>query len=199
MSEDKNKLEGTRCNNCPMTLKKCVKKTTSVLNTSVDDKRLKEQILEVSKILYKENKYLFDKKLQEQCIAAYFWKTFIEKYSGEYIGYDIDIEYSRFGDKGKAQSAFFQKNSRKRMRPDMIIHKRGCTFYDFACIEFKVPWSNAKCLNNDYKKLKELTDLKGNYKYKYGVSVVLDKNPTLKWFTDGKEYKAQNESNDEKL
>lgn len=179
------------CKNFDRKSEKCL----DIQSDPVTKEELEKQIIAISKDLYKYNKHLFEIEVHEQCVAALFWHYFLNKYSEQYKGYDIDIEYSKAGENVKRID-----DSKKYVRPDLIIHKRNCNKYNFAWIEFKTLWNNSdKRMNLDYDKLKKATSTKCKIKYKYGISVVLDKNPTLKWFTDGKEYKAQNESNDEKL
>ena len=82
-------------------------------------------------------------------------------------GYDVDCEYNRFGCEGK-----FVEKLNQNVIPDIIIHKRGkCN--NFIAIEVKTWWNKSK-VSADKDKLTELT--KSKYNYKYGISLVINKN-----------------------
>ena len=81
--------------------------------------------------------------------------------------YDVDCEYNRYGYEGK-----FVEKLKQNVIPDIIIYKRGkCNNY--IAIEVKTWWNKSKVLE-DKKKLLELT--KAKYNYKYGISLVINKN-----------------------
>ena len=81
--------------------------------------------------------------------------------------YDVDCEYNRFGYEGK-----FVEKLKQNVIPDIIINKRGkCN--NFIAIEVKTWWNKSK-VSVDKDKLIELT--KSKYNYKYGISLVINKN-----------------------
>lgn len=81
--------------------------------------------------------------------------------------YDVDCEYNRFGYEGK-----FVEKLKQNVIPDIIIHKRGkCN--NFIAIEVKTWWNKSK-VSDDKDKLIELT--RSKYNYKYGISLIINKN-----------------------
>ena len=81
--------------------------------------------------------------------------------------YDVDCEYNRFGYEGK-----FVEKLKQNVIPDIIIHKRGkCN--NFIAIEVKTGWNKSK-VSDDKDKLIELT--RSKYNYKYGISLIINKN-----------------------
>lgn len=84
--------------------------------------------------------------------------------------YDVDCEYNRFDCEGK-----FVEKLKQNVIPDIIIHKRG-EVNNFVAIEIKTWWNKHK-RSSDIDKLTELT--RGKYHYKYGFSIVINKNRDL--------------------
>ena len=70
--------------------------------------------------------------------------------------------------------------------PDVIIHKRGSNDKNVLVMEFKTYWNDNQ--KNDEGKIRKLTDQQGDYKYAYGMTVLIgiDK-PKINLFVDGKE------------
>ena len=79
--------------------------------------------------------------------------------------YDLDNEYNRNGQDSKRTPNF--KNG---TYPDLIIHKRGSNEKNVIIIECKTNWNND--IHIDLQKLKNFICIKGEYKYKYGVSII---------------------------
>lgn len=74
--------------------------------------------------------------------------------------------------------------------PDIIVHKRGNNDDNLIVIEVK-PWWNdkSKAFIKDENKLAYLTNYNNQYKYKYGFSLIINKNredTEVKIFIDGK-------------
>lgn len=94
--------------------------------------------------------------------------------------YDLDCEYNRNGVECKSLPSFPNGTY-----PDLIIHKRGSNDKNILVMEFKTYWnSNVK---DDMKKIEEFTDTNGKYRFKYGVSVLVNIDaPKLKWFGNEK-------------
>jgi len=89
--------------------------------------------------------------------------------------YNIDAEYNRNFYEPK-----YLPKSPNGSYPDLIIHKRGSNDFNLLIIEFKTWWDNNN--ETDIRKIKEFMDLTGNYRYKFGLSVVLDKEkPICEW------------------
>lgn len=91
--------------------------------------------------------------------------------------YHLDCEYNR-----KLDS---QKDLGDRLvYPDLIIHKRGNMKENLLVMEIKTWWNYNT--ENDEKKLKDFVDPKKEYKYKFGLSIIIEKNypPNLKWIPE---------------
>ncbi len=164
-----------RCINCPRKKKECL---GIIPKCKVKREQLEEQIISVLKILYEEDKYLLLVNANEVCISAHLWHYFKNKYDKDYVGFNIDMEYNRNGIDPKTGQAM------RRIRPDMIIHRRGCNKYNFACFEIK---RTTRYLQQDYDKLKYITDNNNLYRYRYGISILLKNDVvTIVWFEEGK-------------
>lgn len=129
--------------------------------------------------LYKEDKYLIDKHLHEQCIvfrfALYFYNMIQES---EFKDYDLDIEYNRNGNKTKCIT-----NYENGVRPDLILHKRGNDNNNLLVLEFKKGESDIITIN-DKSKIKEFINPNMNYRYKNGAIVLITPNRSnrnLEW------------------
>ena len=85
--------------------------------------------------------------------------------------YDVDCEYNRNLVDPKTDEA------NNKIRPDIIIHKRGSNDDNFVIIEIK-PWWNDD-IEKDVKKLNEMTKQDGQYRYCFGFSIVINKNRDL--------------------
>ena len=97
--------------------------------------------------------------------------------------YDVDCEFSRDLDAIKQMGC-------DKIVPDLIVHKRGNNDDNLIVIEVK-PWWNdkSKAFIKDENKLTYLTNYNNQYKYKYGFSLIINKNredTEVKIFIDGK-------------
>lgn len=86
----------------------------------------------------------------------------------EYETYNLDCEYNRNGHLTKILPSFPRGTF-----PDLIIHKRGNNDNNLLIMEFKTYWNSS--VTNDKMKIQEFVNKKGNYKYKYGLIVVIEK------------------------
>lgn len=59
----------------------------------------------------------------------------------------------------------------KGVYPDIIIHKRNSNDFNLLVIEFKTYWNDN--IEDDVKKINQLIDPSGVYRYKYGMSVII--------------------------
>lgn len=70
--------------------------------------------------------------------------------------------------------------------PDIIIHKRGNNEKNILVMEFKTYWNNNQ--DRDEDKIKKFIDKHGEYKYKFGATVLIkDEEAILNIFEYGKE------------
>ena len=181
-----------KCDNCPQRRgQKCVG-TFQDIETSIDE--LQNDIVKALKILYRNDKYLLDTYVNEVCITSHIFHYFASLFSEKYGLYNIDPEYNRFG----MYSKFYDEgpNGRDRYaKPDMLIHKRNCNKHNLLYVEFKPYWNDNT--DDDYRKIKKFVsdDFLGgygdtviSYRYRFGVSVLLDKKKvTFAWFRHGTE------------
>ena len=79
----------------------------------------------------------------------------------QFEGLKVDCEYNRLGDDFKKLS------DDQNVRPDIVVHKRGCKGSNELVVEVKK--SNAKDQSHDEDKLKELTCVQGDYEYRLGL------------------------------
>ncbi|MBV4420418.1 hypothetical protein KM800_13990 [Clostridium tyrobutyricum] len=90
---------------------------------------------------------------------------------------NLDCEYNR-------NLCFSKKVNNIKRYPDLILHNRGSNDNNILVIEAKTWWNPNT--ENDEEKLELLTSQKGEYKYKYGLSIKFNtSNVNLVWFEDG--------------
>jgi hypothetical protein len=98
-------------------------------------------------------------------------------WDNEYLkDYHLDCEYNR-------NKNIIKKSDFERIIPDLIIHKRGSMEENLLVIEFKSWWNQDNYW--DKEKIKNLTNPEGDYKYKFGVSIIINKefSPKLEWIS----------------
>lgn len=100
---------------------------------------------------------------------AHYLQNLIQDY---YKEYDLDCEYNRNGTKAKNLPGFPYGTF-----PDMIIHKRKSNKHNLLIMEFKPYWNNHQ--NDDIEKIKKFVSDTGEYKYKYGASVLIEKHQVI--------------------
>ncbi len=102
---------------------------------------------------------------------GYYLQKQLEK--SEYKNYNVDCEYNRNGENAKTLPSF-----PKGVYPDLIIHKRGNNKNNLLIVEFKTYWNSDT--QHDIEKINEFINPDGEYKYKYGMSVLIDEdNPVI--------------------
>jgi hypothetical protein len=116
-----------------------------------------------------------DERAATHCIACYLKKYFPD--------WNVDCEYNRKGSNPKISPVV---GSHGIVRPDIIIHRRN-TSDNLLCIEVK---KEGEPLDDDRKKLCGFTDIRGQYKYHFGLLIILSlDDPFLikgTWYQDGK-------------
>lgn len=182
-----------KCQNCPYPERtKCV--GGDIKKCNITREQLKRQIKEVLNEIYEEEYYLIENKVNEVCIVAHFWRYFLNKYQAKYEDFDMDAEYNRNG-KWAKYYGMTEEHQKLYAKPDMVIHKRGCNYHNFLCIEFKGYW-NTENARNDEQKLKAFTNQevlldydgkKYSYNYSYGIRLKLYKDKVKgTWFENGR-------------
>lgn len=134
-------------------------------------KELLEELIKKSlDDLYQNDEYLITHRVAERDItskfAHYFQNNMREK---NIVDYDVDCEYQRDGYGTKNINGVI-------VYPDFILHKRGTNDDNLLIIEFKTWWNPNN--HDDIEKLREMMSDTHPYKYKYGYSVILNRERT---------------------
>ena len=87
--------------------------------------------------------------------------------------YHIDVEYNRNLKNIKTLPQSGSSETEDARIPDLIVHQRGNNENNLLVIEFKTWWNRDR--QQDEKKIERFTDLEGDYRYKFGVTVLLGK------------------------
>lgn len=96
---------------------------------------------------------------------------------------DLDSEYNKILNSTKKSRRF-----PNGIRPDLIIHKRNSNKENKLVAEFKGWWNNN--VDEDFRKLEDLTSPDDNYHYSIGVFVKIgkDRPDCYRYFVNGKRY-----------
>lgn len=87
--------------------------------------------------------------------------------------YHIDVEYNRNLENVKTLPQSEISETEEACIPDLIVHRRGNNDNNLLVIEFKTWWNRDQ--RQDKKKIERFTDPEGDYRYKFGVTVLLGK------------------------
>ena len=88
--------------------------------------------------LIKNDKYLLEWKLKEECInhkLASYINSILPYYCHEDQRYDVDIEYDK--NYADLKEARMPDGTRRYIRPDIIVHNRGTNLENLIAIEVK--------------------------------------------------------------
>ena len=143
-------------------------KYTPMLLTDIE--RIINQSLD---LLYSKDEELFTNDLCERCIAFRFGLYFYQIMQEENCSnsdYDIDMEYNRHMIYSKRLPDWLNGSY-----PDLIVHRRGDDTDNLLVAEFKKWDSSKKDIKDDITKLEEFVDCQGDYRYKYGASIIFAK------------------------
>lgn len=122
--------------------------------------------------LYYKDQYLINhESMRHTKDSKHISELSISHKLGHYLAlliteYDVDCEYNR-------NVADKKSMGESRIRPDIIIHKRGNNEKNFVVIEIK-PWWNRDDMIKDEDKLAYLTNQDNEFKYKYGLSLIIE-------------------------
>lgn len=156
--------------------------------------KLKRKVLQALDMLYEKDEYLLrnnqNKNRQpfvgERAIAFRLgiYLEEILRSDSEFVKYNLDNNYNR--NVGEVKQLPGHSNG---IYPDIILHKRGINDENILVIEIKTWWNQD--ISADIEKLQEFTDNSGQYRYKVGLCITLDKyKANLKWFENGAEIVA---------
>ena len=136
----------------------------------MEEKKILELIKIALKRLYDQDHYLIchgkDHHNSERAVVFRFGIYFNKAVENNGLNYNVDVEYSKNIDKVKR----IQNN---HVIPDLILHVRGNNNYNVLVMEFKTWWGEAQ--GYDKKKIKQFCNPRGEYKYQYGVTILLSK------------------------
>ncbi len=94
----------------------------------------------------------------------------------DYSCLNLDCEYNKHGDNPKSVND-------KAIRPDLLIHSRGNDDKNILVVEFAGWWKSEEDLEKDKAKLEALTKPDGEYRYRLGVLVKIEKeNPSYTYY-----------------
>lgn len=130
--------------------------------------------------LYSKDLDLLERENNEVTISCKLAQYLFLKFSG----YRVDCEYNRHLNDIKRMNL---DNTRKIIKPDIIIHKRDIDKDNLVYIEIKTDHNN-ESREEDYKRIKAATDSKGGYSYKLGIFIDLNRNKDnllIRYFQDG--------------
>ncbi|MBU2612433.1 MAG: hypothetical protein KKB62_01800 [Nanoarchaeota archaeon] len=133
-------------------------------------KEIKKKIGAALKKVYEEKPSLIEKyDICERSLMHRF-AFYLQQ---EFKDYWVDCEFNKQVYEGKVSSKII--NNRKRF-VDIIVTKRGTGFGDFLCFELKKNGAKRKDIEEDRKKLKELTScLPRSFQYEYGFLIFFNK------------------------
>lgn len=170
----------------------------------MENKLIIELLKQSVDLLYKNDSYLIKHSVHEQDIShriAYYFENLLNNYSWyKKSSFNVDVEYNKNFDDPKRvysncddcgnarcyinQSSYYIDNYQSPCKPDIILHERGSNDNNILVIEIK------KCNNEckeDFAKLSAFTCNASNYKYKIGIYINIDNQPSYKYFKDGQE------------
>lgn len=117
--------------------------------------------------LYQNDEYLIKHRVAERDITSKFAHYFQNNMRETIIAdYDVDCEYNRDGYGTKNIDGIL-------VYPDFILHQRGTNSDNLLIIEFKTWWNSDN--HEDIEKLLDMMSDRYPYKYKYGYSILLNK------------------------
>ena len=129
---------------------------------------LKEALNIALNKLYDDDSYLIEHALHEQCIVFRFSLYLYEilRDSERFSGLNLDIEYNK-----NLGGAKIIPDCDNGVRPDLLLHERGNNNKNTLVVEFK-KGDSQEVLNDDEKKIKAFMSPQGEYKYKYGATIL---------------------------
>ena len=163
---------------------------TEIINNieEITEPQLYEILTTILKQFYSNDSILLEKDIHELTISARFMFYF----QNLIPHYNVDIEYNRHIDDIK--ELLYNDSTIHKVRPDIIIHKRGNDEHNLLILELKKECNtqdNCSSTENmeeckDINRLKQFTEeskCKKNdntsYNYKYGIWLICAKNECL--------------------
>lgn len=171
---------------------------TTVIQPSIEDVKL---LIEDALYCFYKNDFSLmnykteDKAVSERCMVfriGWYIQNYMNKET-KWSSFDLDAEYNRCFEHPKSMYKQTLDGIKEKIGdavPDLLIHKRRENDSNMVVFEFK---KNGLYVKNgkdaDYRKLEYFTDSTNEYKYKYGLWIVLYKNKKadIHILIDGKE------------
>jgi len=126
--------------------------------------------------VYKHHEYLIKNQVHERSIVFWFGVYFhelLQHKEKKYAEHNLDFEYNKNHSNPKRTENFPYGTY-----PDILLHKRGSNEHNLLIVEFKTWWEPDN--KKDLRKLRDFTHPDGDYKYKYGLSIILGEDkPTI--------------------
>jgi len=144
-------------------------------------KEIKNLIEKAIDDIYSKELDLLERENNEATISCKLAQYLFQKFPG----YHVDCEYNRHIKDIKTMTF---NDVRKIIKPDIIIHKRDTGKNNLVYIEIKTDHNN-ESREKDYEKIKNATNLKGEYKYKLGIFIDFNRKKEksdIIFFEDGK-------------
>ena len=133
---------------------------------------------------YEEDKELLHYNTNDPMICERTISFRIGMYLQEiFQDFNVDCEYNRHIDDIK-------EGREGKIYPDIIIHKRKCDDNNLVWIEVKKCSSKKSAIEEDRKRLRDVTGGKFHYKYTYGILIVFGEcleKTVVELYIDGKE------------
>lgn len=136
-----------------------------------------------------------DKAVSERCMVfriGWYIQNYMNKET-KWSLFNLDAEYNRCFDHPKSMYKQVLNGIKEKIGdavPDLLIHERRTNKKNIVVFEFKKNGTYEKIGKDaDYKKLMYFTDSSNEYKYKYGLWIVLykSKKASIHIFMNGKE------------
>ena len=170
------------------------------MNNKLIIKLLKQSV----DLLYTNDSYLIKHCVHEQDIShriAHYFENLLNHYSWyKKSSFNVEVEYNRNFDDSKRvynncyncdnaicyihQFSYQIDNYQSSCKPDIILHERGSNDNNILVVEIKKRNDDGK---EDFAKLSAFTCNDSDYKYKMGIYINIDDQPSYKYFKNGQE------------
>lgn len=143
---------------------------------------IKNLIKEAIDELYSKDFDLLERENNEVTISCKLAQYLFLKFPS----YKVDCEYNRHL---KGIKKINLGNTKKIIKPDIIIHKRDTNKNNLVYIEIKTDHNN-ESREEDYRRIKAFTDSKGEYRYSLGIFIDFYRSKdelVIRYFQDGEE------------
>ena len=136
-------------------------------------------------LLYKNDSYLIEHSVHEQDIShriAYYFENLLNNYSWyKKSSFNVDVEYNKnFDDSKRVYSNCCNCDSARCYIHQSSYHN------DNNILVIEIKKCNNEC-KDDFAKLSAFTCNASDYKYKIGIYINIDNQPSYKYFKNGQE------------